>query len=95
VSRFSLVDHIKSLFEINCANLAVVFFSKNDNYSKGAKHMDSKFLSLKEEVQKRKMSIEHIGTKLMVVDPLTKGLPPKTFSGYVIRMGIIGKSLLA
>jgi hypothetical protein len=60
--------------------------------------MDLKFLSLKEEVHNRKLSIEHIehiGTELMVADSLTKGLPPKTFSGHVIRMGIIDKSLLA
>jgi hypothetical protein len=57
--------------------------------------MDLKFLSVKEEVQKRRVSIEHIGIVLMVADPLTKGLPPRTFNGHVTRMGIIDKSLLA
>ena len=36
--------------------------------------MELKYLSVKEEVQKQTMSIEHIVTSLMVVDPLTKGL---------------------
>jgi hypothetical protein len=57
--------------------------------------MDLKFLSIKEEVQKRKVSIKHINTEFMVADPLTKGLPPKTFNGHVVKMGIIDKSLLA
>ena len=34
------------------------------------------------------MSIEHINTELMVADPLTKGLPPKTFKEHVKRMGL-------
>jgi hypothetical protein len=57
--------------------------------------MNLKFLSVKEEVQKKKVSIEHIGTELMVADPLTKRLPPKTFNEHDVRMGIIDKSLLA
>jgi len=61
----------------------------------GAKHMELKYLSVKEEVQKQKVFIEHIGTDLMIVDPLTKGLSPKTFFGHIRRMGIIDKSLLA
>ena len=81
--------------QIYCDNTAAVFFSKNDKYSKGAKHMDLKFLTVKEEVQNRRVSIKHIGTELMIADPLTKGLPPKTFSGHVNRMGITAKSLLA
>jgi len=75
-------------------NSATVFFSKNDKYSKGEKHMDLKYLSVKEEVQKHRVVIEHIGTNLMIADPLTKGLPPKTFIGHVERMGVMDKSLL-
>ena len=89
-----IVDSIAMPLRMYCDNSAVVFFSKNDKYSKGAKHMELKYLSVKEEVQKQKVSIEHIGTDLMIADPLTKGLPPKTFSGHVRRMGIIDKSLL-
>lgn len=95
VSRFNLVDTISRPLQIYCDNSAAVFFSKNDKYSKGAKHMDLKFLTVKEEVQNKRVSIEHIGTELMIADPLTKGLPPKTFSGHVNCMGITAKSLLA
>ncbi|KAL0740878.1 hypothetical protein Bca4012_082391 [Brassica carinata] len=71
-----------------------VFFIRNDKYSKGAKHMELKYLSVKEEVQKQRVSFEHIRTDMMVADPLTKGLPPKAFNGHVERMGIIDKALL-
>ena len=89
-----IVDSITRSLRINCDNSAVVFFSKNDKYSKSAKHMDLKYLSVK-DVQKHKVSIEHIGTDMTIADPLTKELPPKIFIGHVERMGIIDKSLLA
>ena len=37
------------------------------------------------------MSIEHINIDLMIADPLTKGLPPKT-SGHVENMNIMSTS---
>ncbi|WVZ16815.1 hypothetical protein V8G54_009797 [Vigna mungo] len=83
VSRLGIIDSIARPIRIYCDNSASVFFSKNDKYSKGAKHMDLKYLSVKEEVQKHRVLIEHIRTYLMITDPLTKGLPPKTFVGHV------------
>lgn len=75
--------------KIYCNNCATVFFSKNDKYSKGGKHMKLKYLDIKEEVQKYRLSIEHININLMIVDPLTKGLPHKVFNGHVENMDII------
>ncbi|GKD49539.1 hypothetical protein Tco_1278515 [Tanacetum coccineum] len=68
-----------------CDNTASIFFSKNDKYSKDAKHMDIKFFIVKEEIQKQRVYLEHISTDLMIVDPLTKGLPPKAFTQHVPR----------
>jgi hypothetical protein len=84
-----LVDSIAKPLKIYCDNSAAVFFSKNDKYSKGAKHMELKYFAVKEEVQKHRVSIEHISTNLMIADPLTKGLPPKVFCGHVENMGIM------
>ena len=47
-----------------------------ENFSSGSKHMDLKYLVVTERVQKQQVSIENIRITLMVVDPLTKGLPP-------------------
>ena len=88
ISGLRVVDSISRPLRIYCDNAVAVFFSKNDKYSKGAKHMELKFLSVKEEVQKQRVSIEHISTKLMIADPLTKGLPPKTFKEHTISMGL-------
>jgi hypothetical protein len=82
------VDTIAKLLKINCDNSATVFFSKNDRYSNGAKHMELKYFVVKEEIEKQRVSIEHITTTLMIVNPLTKGLPLKTFKEHVNKMGL-------
>ena len=82
VSVLGIVDNIAKLLRIYCDNSATVFFSKSDKYSKGVKHMELKYFVVKEEVQKHRVSIEHISTDLMIADPLTKWLPPKTFTGH-------------
>ncbi|XP_070015800.1 secreted RxLR effector protein 161-like [Nicotiana sylvestris] len=83
-----VVDTITKPLKIYCDNSAAVFFSKNDKYSKGAKHMELKYFTVKEEVQKQRMSLEHIRTDLMIANPLTKGLQPKIFKEHVHRMGL-------
>ena len=88
ISGLGIVDFVSKPLRIYCDNSAAVFFSKNDKYSKGAKHMELKYLTVKEDVQKQRVSIEHISTQLMVADPLTKGLAPKTFKEHVNRMGL-------
>ena len=51
--------------------------------------MKLRYFVVKEEVQKQRVSIEHISTNLMIVGPLTKELPSKTFIEYVENMFII------
>jgi len=75
ISGLGVVDNIAKPLKIYCDNSTIVFSSKNDRYSKGAKLMKLKYFII-EEVQKHRVSIEHINTNLMIVDPLTKGLPP-------------------
>jgi len=51
--------------------------------------MELKYFVVKEEVKKRRVTIKHISTDFMIVDPLTKGLPPKLYVVYVKNMGIM------
>jgi len=76
ISGLGVVDNIAKPLKIYCDNSATVFSFKNDRYSKGAKLMKLKYFVVEEEVQKHRVSIEHISTNLMIADPLTKGLPP-------------------
>ena len=88
ISGLSVLSSIARPLKIFCDNAAAVFFSKNDRYSKGIKHMEMKYLSVKEEVRKRTVSVEHISTSANIADPLTKGLPPKTFLMHASLMGL-------
>ena len=82
------METIAKPLKIYCDNFAAIFFSKNDKYSRGAKHIELEYFTVKEEVQKQRVYIEHIRPNLMITDPLTKGLQPKTFKEHVHRMGL-------
>ena len=71
ISRLGLVDSIAKSLKIYCDNSVAVFFYKNDKYSKGAKHMEWEYFAVKEEVQKHRVSIEHVSTNFMIANPLT------------------------
>ena len=74
ISGLGVVDTITKPLKIYYDNSTVVFFSKNNKYSRGATHMELKYFVVKKEVQKHRVCIEHIRTDLMIVDPLPKGL---------------------
>ena len=59
--------------------------TKNGNRSK---HIDIKYLAIRERVQEQKVAIEHITIELMVADPLTKGMPIRKFKDHVTNMGL-------
>ena len=89
ISGLGVVDSIARPLKIYCDNTAASFFSKNGKYSSGSKHMEVKYLVVRERVQKQQVLIENLSTSLMIADPFTKGLPPKTYKEHVIRMGLL------
>ena len=88
ISGLGVVDTITKPLKIYCDNSTAVFFSKNDKYSRGTKHMELKYFSVNEDFHKHRVCVEHIRTDLMIADPLTKSLQPKTFKEHVHRMGL-------
>ena len=88
ISHLGVVDSIKKPLKIYCDNEASVKFSNNNKSSSACKHMEVKFLIVKERIRDQLVSIEHIGTEEMLADPLTKALPPSTYSGHVSKMGL-------
>ena len=78
------MDRIKRPLRLYCDNKSAVMYSNSNRSSTKFKHIDIKFLVMKERGQSGQISIEHIGTNSMVVDPLTKGLPPKVFMSTLL-----------
>ncbi|RVW13581.1 Retrovirus-related Pol polyprotein from transposon TNT 1-94 [Vitis vinifera] len=89
VTQLRIVDGIEKPLRINCDNKAAELYSKNNRNLSKSKHIDIKFLVVKERVQSLQVSIEHISTNSMIADPLTKGLPPKVYHEHVTHMGVV------
>ena len=83
------MDSVHRSLKHFCDNVAAVFFSKNNKSRSRSKHIDIKYLVVRENVRDSKVVIEHICTQLMVADPMTKGLPPSLYKSHVDRMGLV------
>ena len=84
-----MVDSITKPLTLYCDNKAAVLFSHNNKSSGAAKHIDIKYLIVRDRVQDRTINLELISTKKMLADPLTKGLPPSIFQEHVAGMGLL------
>ena len=84
-----VVKGIERPLKLYCDNNSAVLYSNNNRSSSKSKHIDIKFLVVKERVQNGQLSIEHIGTNSMIADSLTKGLPTKVFHQHTASMGVI------
>jgi len=89
VTGLKIVESIERPLKLYCDNKSAVLYSNNNRSSTKSKHIDIKFLVVKERVQSGQISIEHLGTNSMIADPLTKGLPPKVFHEHVAHMGVL------
>ena len=86
ISRLRVVDSISRPLKIYCDNSAAIFMAKNNKSSSRNKHIDIKYLAIRERVKEKTVVIEHISTKLKIVDPLTKDMPPLKFKDHVDRL---------
>jgi hypothetical protein len=88
ISGLRIMDSISKPLRMYCDNSVVVFMAKNNKSGSRNKHIDIKYLAIRECVKEKKVVIEHVSTKLMIVDPLTKGMPPFKFKDHVMNMGL-------
>ena len=88
ISGLRVVDSIARPLKMFCDNSAAVFMAKNNKSGSRSKHIDIKYLAIRERVKENKVVIQHISTELMIADPMTKGLPPHKFKDHVENMGL-------
>ena len=91
ISGLRIVDYISKPLKLYCDNSVVVFMAKNNKSGSRSKHMNIKYLAIREHVKEEKVVIEHISTESMIADLLTKGMPPKYFKDHVVQMGLGSK----
>jgi hypothetical protein len=92
VSGLKVVDSIERPLKLYCDNESAVLYTHNNKKTKAVKHINIRFYVVKEKIQDQTISLEHINTKKMIADPLTKGLPPSVFREHLADMGL-SKSL--
>ena len=68
-----VVDDIHKSLKIYYDNNPAVCYAHNNKSSGAAKHIDIKYYVVKDKVRNQVISLEHIRTEMMLVDPLTKG----------------------
>ena len=83
-----VVDSISKPLRLCCDNKAAVFYANNNKSSGAAKHIEIKYFVVKDIIQDHTIELEHISTKEMLTDPLTKGLPPNTIHELIAGMGL-------
>jgi hypothetical protein len=83
IPGLKVVDNIYRPLKLYYDNSPAVQYAHNNKSSGAAKHIDIKYYVVKDKVRDYIISLEHISTKKMLADPLTKGLPPNVFREHV------------
>jgi hypothetical protein len=84
-----VIDNISKSLMIYYDNKAALFFSHNNKSSGVSKHIELRYLVVRERVQNHTINLGHIGTKEILADSLTKGLPPHIFEEHVTDMELM------
>ena len=88
--RLRILEGIDKPLKLYCDNKSIVLYSNNNKSSYKSNHVDIKFLVVKDKVHIEQIAIEHIRTNSMIVDSLTKTLPPRVFHEHMTaHMGVI------
>jgi hypothetical protein len=83
-----VVDSIERPLKLYCDNEPAVLYAHNNKKTKATKHINIRFYVVKEKIQDQTISLEHISTKKVIANPLTKGLPPSVFRECLADMGL-------
>lgn len=84
-----IVDIIDGLLKLFCKNKLVVLYSNNNKSLTKSKHINIKFLVVKERVQSRQLPIKHMRTNFMIMNLLTKGVLFKMFHEHVAHTDVM------
>jgi hypothetical protein len=83
-----VVDSIERPLKLYWDNEPAVLYTRNNKKTKTVKHINIRFYVVKEKIQDQTISLEHISTKKMIVDPFTNDLPPSVFREHLASMDL-------
>jgi hypothetical protein len=88
VPDLRVLDSIERSLKLYCDNEPTVLYAHNNKKTKAVKHINIMFYVVKEKIQDQTIALEHISTKKMIADPLTKDLPHSVFREHLADMGL-------
>jgi hypothetical protein len=88
VPDLRVVHSIERSLKLYCNNEPAVLYAYKNKKIKAAKHINIMFYVVKEKIQNQTISLEHISTKKMIVDPLINGLPPNLSREHLADIGL-------
>lgn len=86
VTGLWIINGINGPLKINCENKVTELYSKNNCSSLKSKHIDVKFLIVKERVHNGQVAIEYISIDSILADTLTKSLSFKVIYQHVLNI---------
>ena len=90
ISALEVVHSISRPLKLFYDNSAAISFSRNARSTTRSKHIDVKFLFIKEKVAESLISVEHTLTTSILANPLAKGLPICVFQEHITRIRLLG-----
>ena len=88
IPDLKVVNCIDKPLKMYCDNQPAVFYAHNNKSRNATKPIEIKYYAVKDKIQNHTISLEHIRTKDMLADPLTKGLPPNVFKEHLAGMSL-------
>jgi hypothetical protein len=88
VPDLRMVDCINKPLKMYCGNQPAIYYAHNNKSSNASKPIEVKFYVVEDRIRDKTISLEHIGTKDMVADLLTKALPPNMFKEHLTGIGL-------
>ena len=75
--------------KIFCDSMAAIAYSKDPKYHGKTKHIQMRYHFIRDMVAQKEVIIEHILTRKMLADPLTKPIPKDVFLAHMRMLGLI------
>jgi hypothetical protein len=69
-------------------SMAALAYAKDPKYHKKTKYIEIKYHCIRDMVANKEVFLEHISTKNMLVDPLTKPIARDPFHGHIKGLGL-------
>jgi len=82
------MDIIERPLQLYCDNRVAELYYNSARVSARSRHIDIKFLVVKNRVWNHIVSVDSISITLNIADSFTKWLPPKVFLEHVAHMGM-------